>query len=93
MGIRIGNGPVGVTFCTDEDFGGTPDSSSAPVDRRRCHVKFIRTTNVFENWSNPQMIWKGGSLAYVPGMVEYKSNQVIIAIDHLGGRESYYNFR
>ena len=35
MGIRIGGELVGVVFCTDEDFGGIPDESSADVYIRR----------------------------------------------------------
>ena len=50
IGIRIGGGPVGVVFCTDEDFGGIPDESSADVGQRRSHIKFIRTLDNFETW-------------------------------------------
>ena len=41
MGIRIEGGPVGVVFCTDEDFGGMPDESSADVGQRRSHIKYL----------------------------------------------------
>lgn len=83
--IRVGGGPVGVAFCTDEDKGGAPDFSSDPVDRRQCHVKYISTTNTFENWSGSSPIWTGSDRNYTPGLFERASNDVIVTIDQLGG--------
>ena len=61
MAIRVGNGPVGVVFCTDEDFGGTPDASSEVVSKRRTHIKYIKTLNNFETWGDLTPIWTDGS--------------------------------
>ena len=86
MGIRIGGGPVGVVFCTDEDFGGTPDESSEDVTKRRTHVKFIRTLDNFETWGDLKLFWGGGNQAYAPGMVEAAWNEVMVSIDHFGNQ-------
>jgi len=83
MGIRIGNGPVGVVFCTDEDFN-YPDASNAPVENRNCHIKFIRTLNNFETWGDLKPFWSNGNKAYAPGMIETKLNEVLVSIDNLG---------
>ena len=93
MGIRIGNGPVGVAFCTDEDSGEVPDESSANVFNRKCHVKFIRTLDTFENWGELTTFWSSGNKAYVPGMIEIKFNQVLISIDHLAGIQSFLLYK
>lgn len=93
MGIRVGGGPVGVVFCTDEDFGSPPDRSSQDVTLRRCHVKYIRTLENFETWGDLKNIWTGGSQAYVPGMIEIKSNDVLISIDHFRGNERFLRFK
>jgi hypothetical protein len=90
MAIRIGNGPVGVVFCTDEDFGGIPDASNLAVDRRRSHIKYIRTTNNFETWGGLNSIWTDGSGSYAPGMLETSLNDVLITIDHFGGNQRFY---
>ena len=87
MGIRIGGGPVGVVFCTDEDFGGTPDESSEDPTKRRCHVKFIRTLDNFETWGDLKPFWTGGNQAYVPGMFEASFNEVMVTIDHFYGNQ------
>ena len=63
MAVRVGNGPVGVVFCTDEDFKGTPDLSSENVTKRRTHIKYIRTMDNFETWGLLTNIWTGGSNA------------------------------
>jgi len=93
MGIRIGNGPVGVVFCTDEDSHSLPDESNANVLNRKCHVKFIRTLNNFETWGDLKTFWMSGNKAYVPGMIETKFNQVLISIDHFGGRQSFLRYK
>lgn len=85
MGIRIGNGPVGVVFCTDEDFD-YPDASNAPVSNRNCHIKFIRTLDNFETWGGLESFWSNGRKAYAPGMIETKLNEVLISIDNLGAQ-------
>ncbi|WP_253908862.1 phage capsid protein [Corallococcus exiguus] len=82
--IRVGNGPVGVAFCTDEDKAGPPDLSSAPVDQRSCHVGFVLTTTNFETWSAPSPLWTGTSRNYTPGLFERAPNDVIAIIDGLG---------
>ena len=86
MGIRIGGGPVGVVFCTDEDFGGTPDESSEDVTKRRTHVKFIRTLDNFETWGDLKLFWGNGNQAYAPGMYEISWNEVMVSIDHFGNQ-------
>jgi len=93
MGIRIGNGPVGVVFCTDEDSAELPDDSSANVVNRKCHVKFIRTLDTFEKWGDLKTFWRSGNKAYVPGMIETKFNQVLISIDHFGGRQRFLRYK
>jgi len=90
MAIRVGNGPVGVVFCTDEDFGGTPDASNLAVSQRRCHIKYIRTLNNFETWGGLTPIWTDGSAAYAPGMIETASNEILISIDHFSGNQRFY---
>ena len=92
-GRRIGNGPVGVTFCTDEDSGEVPDESNANVLNRKCHVKFIRTLDTFENWGELTTFWTNGNKAYVPGMIEIKFNQVLISIDNLSGIQSFLLYK
>ena len=93
MGIRIGNGPVGVSFFKDKDSGEVPDESSANVLNRKCHVKFIRTLDTFENWGELTTFWASGNKAYVPGMIEIKFNQVLISIDHLAGMQSFLLYK
>lgn len=93
MGIRIGNGPVGVVFCTDEDFGGIPDKSDEDVTKRRAHIKFIQTLDNFETWGNKKTFWGKGSQAYAPGMLEYKTNQVLISIDHFYGNQRFIKYK
>jgi hypothetical protein len=82
--IRVGNGPVGVAFCTDEDKAGPPDASSAPVDQRNCHVGYISTTTSFETWSGASPVWTATSRNYTPGLFERALNDVIVVIDGLG---------
>ena len=84
IGIIIGNGPVGVVFCTDEDFGGKPDRSDEDVTKRRTLIKFIRTLNNFETWGHKKSFWTNGNQAYASGMLEFKFNNVIVTIDHFG---------
>ena len=86
MGIRIGGGPVGVVFCTDEDFGGTPDPSDQDVTKRRTHIKFIRTLENFETWGDLKSFWTNGNQAYAPGMFEMNFNEVMVTIDHFGNQ-------
>jgi hypothetical protein len=82
--IRVGNGPVGVAFCTDEDKGGTPDLASTPPDQRSCHVGYVSTTSSFETWSSPSPVWTATSRNYTPGLFERAPNDVIAVIDGLG---------
>lgn len=90
MAIRVGGGPVGVVFCTDEDFGGTPDASSEVVSKRRTHIKYIRTLDTFESWGGLTPVWTDGSSAYAPGMIETASNEILISIDHFSGNQRFY---
>ena len=87
MGIRIGGGPVGIVFCTDEDFGGTSDPSDRDVTQRRTHIKFIRTLDNFETWGDKKSFWTGGNQAYAPGMLEESWNEVMVSIDHFNGNQ------
>ena len=86
MGIRIGGGPVGVVFCTDEDFGGTPDESSEIITKRRTHIKFIRTMENFETWGDLKLFWGEGNQSYAPGVFEMSWNEVMVTIDHFGNQ-------
>ena len=89
MAIRVGNGPVGVVFCTDEDFKGTPDASSEAVTKRRTHIKYIRTLENFESWGEVIPVWTDGSSAYAPGMIETAPNEVLVSIDHFSGNQRF----
>ncbi|MBM7115920.1 sialidase family protein [Archangium primigenium] len=82
--IRVGNGPVGVAFCTDENKAGAPDAASAPVDQRFCHVGYVSTTTSFEAWSGASPVWTATSRNYTPGLFERAANDVIAVIDGLG---------
>lgn len=82
--IRVGNGPVGVAFCTDEDKAGPPDAASAPVNQRSCHVGYVSTTTNFETWSGTSPVWTATTLNYTPGLFERATNDVIVTIDALG---------
>lgn len=90
VAVRVGGGPVGVVFCTDEDFGGTPDMSNADVLQRRAHIKYIKTMNNFETWGELTSVWTSGHQAYAPGVVETASNELLITVDHFYGRQSFY---
>jgi len=90
VATRVGNGPVGVVFCTDEDFGGTPDNSWADVLTRRSHIKYIRTLQNFETWGDKQSIWTAGSQAYAPGIIETAFNELLITVDHFYGNQSFH---
>ena len=92
MAIRVGNGPVGVVFCTDEDFGGTPDLSSENVTVRRTHIKYIRTLDNFETWGQKEDFWTAGNQAYAPGMIEIASNEVLVTIDHFAGHQRFLQY-
>lgn len=83
-GIRVGNGPVGVAFCTDEDKPGAPDLSSTPPHLRHCHVGYVSTTVNFETWSGASPVWTASSRNYTPGLYERAPNDVIAVIDALG---------
>jgi hypothetical protein len=83
--IRIGGGPVGVVFCTDEDFAGPPDYSNQAVETRRAHVKYIQTTDAFEHWGATTTVWSAGSNAYTPGLFERASNNALVTIDNFAG--------
>ena len=92
MAIRVGGGPVGVVFCTDEDFGGTPDASNAVVTERRTHIKYVRTLENFETWGGKETVWSDGNQAYAPGMIETASNEILISIDHFSGHQRFLKY-
>ena len=92
MAIRVGGGPVGVIFCTDEDFGGTPDASNAAVTERRTHIKYVRTLENFETWGGKETVWSDGNQAYAPGMIETASNEILISIDHFSGHQRFIKY-
>ncbi|EYF05466.1 hypothetical protein [Chondromyces apiculatus] len=85
--IRVGNGPVGVAFCTDEDKAGAPDAASTPPDLRSCHVGYVQTTTNFETWSGTSAIWTGSDKNYTPGLFERSPNDVIVAVDAFYGNQ------
>ncbi|HYO56376.1 phage capsid protein [Archangium sp.] len=85
--IRVGNGPVGVAFCTDEDKTTAPDLSSTPPDQRQCHVGYVSTTTNFETWSGTSAIWTGSTQNYTPGLFERSLNDVIVTIDAFFGNQ------
>ncbi|MFP2958024.1 hypothetical protein ACLEPN_09375 [Myxococcus sp. 1LA] len=82
--IRVGNGPVGVAFCTDEDKAGPPELSSTPPHLRHCHVGCVSTTVNFEPWSGASPVWTATSRNYTPGLFERAPDDVIVVIDALG---------
>lgn len=90
MAIRAGGNSVGITFCTDEDFGGTPDFSHAAVTIRRSHIKYIQTTKNFQSWGSPSIIWDGGSSSYAPGMIKSAPDGILVTIDHFAGNQRFY---
>lgn len=81
---RVGGGPVGVAFCTDEDFAGRPDAANASVTDRHCHVKYVQTTTNFESWSAPSPIWTNSDRNYTPGLFERAPNDLIVTVDQFG---------
>ncbi|QRK06730.1 phage capsid protein [Archangium violaceum] len=85
--IRVGNGPVGVAFCTDEDKTTAPDLSSTSPAQRQCHVGYVSTTTNFETWSGTSAIWTGSTQNYTPGLFERSSNNVIVTIDAFSGNQ------
>jgi hypothetical protein len=85
--VRVGNGPVGVAFCTDERDGGTPDAASTPPHLRRCRVAYVQTTSTFETWSGPSAVWTATSKNYTPGLFERASNKLLVTIDAFAGRQ------
>lgn len=86
MMIRYGGGPVGVAFCTDDDFA-TPSSDSAPINQRQAHVKFINSLSTFQQWGNLTTVDASKSDMYAPGLFELSSNHLICTIDFFGGRQ------
>ena len=84
--IRVGDGPVGVTYCTDDDFP-APSLDSAPVNRRNAHIKYIRTLGTFLDWSPPELVDGGERIMYAPGLYEVSKNVLIAIIDHVGTRQ------
>ncbi len=82
--LQVGDGPVVVAFCTDENNTGVPDSPSADVRTRHCNVKYVQTTVDFETWSESSPIWTGSDRNYTPGLFERSTNDVIVTIDQLG---------
>ncbi|WP_239470716.1 phage capsid protein [Archangium violaceum] len=85
--IRVGNGPVGVAFCTDEDKTTAPDLASTPPEQRQCHVGYVSTTTNFETWSGTSAIWTGSTQNYTPGLFERSANDVIVTIDAFFGNQ------
>lgn len=83
---RYGGGPVGVAFCTDDDFA-SASQSSTPVGQRNAHVKFIRTMSTFEQWGDLQTIESRQGTMYNPGLFEIAPNSLICTIDFFGGRQ------
>ncbi|AKT41141.1 hypothetical protein [Chondromyces crocatus] len=85
--IRVGNGPVGVAFCTDEDKAGAPDLASTPPEQRSCRVGYVGTTVNFETWSGTSAIWTGTDKNYTPGLFERAFNDVIVTVDAFYGNQ------
>lgn len=90
---RVGGGPVGVVFCTDEDFGGTPDPSNMDVTQRRTHIKYVRTLDTFESWGDLQTVWAGGNQGYAPGIIETSWNELLVSIDHFYGNQRFFQMK
>jgi hypothetical protein len=84
--VRYGNGPVGVVFCTDDDFA-SPSPNNAPPHLRNAHVKFIRTLATFEQWGDLQTVETGQNSMYSPGLFEISFNTLLSTIDFYGGRQ------
>jgi len=86
LAIRYGGGPVGVVFCTDDDFA-APSSNSLPPNQRNAHVKFIQTLSTFDSWGGLQTVEAGQSSMYSPGLFEIATNSLICSTDFYGGRQ------
>lgn len=86
LATRYGGGPVGVAFCTDDDFG-APSANNLPPDQRNAHAKFIRTMSTFDQWGDLQTIEGGQNSMYNPGLFEIAPNSLISTIDFYGGRQ------
>lgn len=86
MAIRVGGGPVGVAFCTDDDFA-SPSSSSAAPNTRLAHAKYITTLSTFQTWGNLATIDAGTNTMYCPGLYEKASNSLLCTIDFFNGRQ------
>jgi hypothetical protein len=100
--IRVGNGPVVVAFSTDEfryDLALPADLSNTAPNLRHSEIKFIQTTDTFENWSTPTTLWglnhpsfagsanSGDIFNYQIGMIELAPNDVLATLDVFGGRQ------
>lgn len=85
--VRYGGGPVGVAFCTDDDFA-TPSADSAPPDQRNAHVKFIRTLGSFESWGDLQTVEAGQNSMYAPSLFELSANVLLNTNDLYAGRQT-----
>ena len=87
VAIRYGGGPVGVAFCTDDDFT-SPSSDSTAPGNRNAHIKFIQTLSTFQSWGGLQTIEAGASTMYAPGLFELRSNVILAICDLFGGRQT-----
>lgn len=86
--IRLSNGSVWVSFCTDEDFPAPPDFSHENVGKRRSHIKVIRAAAPYRAWSSPSTVWDRSAKTYVPGLFERDPGDVLCAIDLLNGQQA-----
>lgn len=91
--IKMSDGTVAVTFCTDEDFASPPDASNMPVENRRSHIKLIRSTNsTHTTWTAPLTIWNNGSLSYLPSLFENVTNELMVNTALFYGNQQYSNY-
>ncbi|CAE8686057.1 unnamed protein product [Polarella glacialis] len=87
---RPGSGPAYVAFCTDEDFPEPPDPSNTPVEKRRAHVKLVRSLADFQSWSAADVLNNDGDKMYNPGLFELSPNKLCSTIDLLNGTRAMF---
>lgn len=88
--IKMSDGTIAVTFCTDEDFASPPDASNTPVESRRSHIKVIRSMNSdFTEWTAPLTVWNANSLSYLPGLFENTTNNLLVTTALFYGNQQF----
>lgn len=82
------DGTVWVAFGTDEDYGGPPDFSHAPVHERHSHVKVIHARAPWKEWTAPETAWSASFTNYIPGLFERGPGEITATIHLFDGRDA-----